>query len=129
MKTTRVIGTAFLTLSLVAGTTAAIAGTMAPRADIASPKVYKVIAENAQWRVLEATWQPGETDNFHSHPADRVTIFPMDCKLRLIKPDGSYKDVAPKAGHARVRTGEPMMAHKAKNIGKKACTLQMVELK
>jgi len=129
MKNKHVFGTAVLAFSLISGATTVLAGGMAPNAALASPKVYHVVAENAQWRVLEATWQPGETDNFHSHPADRVSIFPMDCKLRLIKPDGSYKDVAPKAGHAKVRTGKPMPSHKAKNIGDKACTLQIVELK
>ena len=53
----------------------------------------------------------------------------MDCKLRLTNPDGTYKDVSPKAGKAKVRTGEPVKAHKAKNIGDKACTLYIVELK
>lgn len=129
MKTKHVIGTALLAFSLVSGATTALAGGDVPNAAVASPKVYKVIAENAQWRVLQATWQPGETDNFHSHTADRVSIFPMDCKLRLINADGSFKDVAPKAGHAKARTGKPVKAHKAKNIGDKVCTLQIVELK
>lgn len=101
----------------------------APIASVASPKVYKIIAENAQWRVLEGTWKPGQEDHYHSHPGDRVSIFPMDCDLRLINRDGSYKDVHPKAGRAKVRTGKPVSAHKAKNIGNKTCRLMIVELK
>lgn len=121
------INTLIFATSLVFG--AATAQADAPIANVASPKVYKLIAENAQWRVLEGTWQPGQEDHFHSHPGDRVSIFPMNCDLRLINPDGSYKDVHPKAGRAKVRTGKPVKAHKAKNIGKKVCRLMIVELK
>jgi hypothetical protein len=128
MNTRHVIGKVFLVFSFALGTTSAVADD-APNGAVASPKVYKIIAENAQWRVLEGTWQPGEEDNFHSHPGDRVSLFPMDCKLRLTNPDGTYKDVSPKAGKAKVRTGEPVKAHKAKNIGDKACTLYIVEQK
>ena len=117
-----------LTVTLALGSTTALAGN-APIASDATPGVYKVVSENDQWRVLEATWQPGQEDNFHSHTADRVSIFPMDCDLRLTKPDGKFKDVHPKAGKAKVRTGKPMPSHKAKNIGSKACTLMIVELK
>jgi len=116
------------TVSLAMGTSTVLAGN-APIASEASPQVYKVIAENDEWRVLEGTWQPGQEDNFHSHTADRVSIFPMDCDLRLTKPDGTFKDVHPKAGKAKVRTGKPMPSHKAKNIGNKPCTLMIVELK
>ena len=123
-----IINMAILTSSLFLAMSAAVAAN-APPANEASPGVYKLLAENAQWRVLEATWQPGQEDNFHSHPGDRVSLFQTDCKLRLIKPDGTYKDVFPKAGTAKVRTGKPVMAHKAKNIGDKACTLRIVELK
>ena len=78
---------------------------------------------------MEASWQPGQEDNFHSHSADRVSLFGMDCKLRLSKPDGKYKDVNLKAGKAKARTGKPVKSHKAKNIGDKVCVLRIVELK
>ena len=101
----------------------------APPAPEVSPEVYKIRAENDQWRVMEATWQPGQEDNFHYHPGDRVSIFQTDCKLRLTKPDGTYKDKAPKGGKAKARTGLPVTSHKAKNIGDKVCTVIIVELK
>lgn len=119
---------AILLYTLTLGVTTSIAAD-APTAPEASPEVYKIIAENDQWRVMRATWQPGQEDNFHSHTADRVSLFGMDCKLRLTKPDGTYKDVNPKAGKAKARTGKPVKAHKAKNIGDKVCTLTIVELK
>jgi len=128
MKTKHVCGAVVLVFSFAIGNASAVAGG-APNGAVASPNVYKIIAENPQWRVLKGTWQPGQEDNFHSHPADRVSVFPMDCKLRLTKRDGTFKDVSPKAGKAKVRTGDPESAHKAKNIGDKACTLYIVELK
>lgn len=115
----------FMTIS----PTMSLAGKKAPVASVAAPEVYKVIAENDQWRVLEAKWQPGQEDNFHSHPADRVSLFQTDCKLRLTKPNGKFKDVSPKAGKAKARTGKPVKSHKAKNIGNKVCVIRIVELK
>lgn len=101
----------------------------APSADKATPEVYKLVTENKQWRVIRATWQPGQEDNFHSHPGDRVSLFQTDCKLRLSKPDGKFKDVSPKAGKAKARTGKPVNSHKAKNMGDKPCVITIVELK
>jgi len=101
----------------------------APAAPVASPEVYKIIAENKQFRVIEATWQPGQEDKFHSQPADRVSLFQTDCKLRVTKPDGTHRDAKPKAGRAAIRTGSPVSSHKAKNIGDKVCVIRFVELK
>jgi hypothetical protein len=89
----------------------------------------RIDLKSNQWRVIQATWQTGQEDNFHSHTANRVSIFETDCKLRLSKPDGTYKDVNPKAGKAKARTGKPVASHKAKNIGDKVCIIKIVELK
>ena len=86
-----------LTITLVLGAGLSFAKNEPPGPEV-SPEVYKIRAENDQWRAMEATWQPGQEDNFHYHPGDRVSIFQTDCKLRLTKPDGTYKDVNPKAG-------------------------------
>jgi hypothetical protein len=117
-----------LACSLAFGAATA-AGEGTPSAPEASPDVYKVLAENDQFRVIEATWQPGQEDNFHSHPADRVAIFQTDCRLRLSKPDGSYRDASPKAGKARAISGKPVKSHKAKNIGDDVCIILLVERK
>lgn len=101
----------------------------APSAPVASPEVYKILAENDQFRVIEATWQPGQEDKFHSHPGDRVSLIRTNCKLRLTKPDGGYRDAKPKAGKVVVRTGKPVSSHKAKNMGDKVCIIRIVELK
>ena len=128
MNKKQLIGATILTSSLIMGATPAVAGD-SPTAAKASPEVYKILSENKQWRVIEATWQPGQEDNFHSHSADRVSLFVTDCKLRLSKPDGKFKDVKPRAGKAKARTGKPVKSHKAKNIGDKVCVIRIVELK
>jgi hypothetical protein len=122
------VATAVVALSFTIGPRA-LSGDQAPPAPEASPDVYQVIAENDQWRVMQATWQPGQEDNLHSHPADRVSLFTTDCALRLTKADGSFRDANPKAGKAKVRTGEAEPAHTAKNIGDNVCTMTIVELK
>ena len=43
-----------------------------PHSLVASPDIYKVIAENAQYRVIEVNWQPGQRDVMHSHPARAI---------------------------------------------------------
>ena len=101
----------------------------APPGPEAAPDVYKTLAENDQWRVIEGTWQPGQEDNFHSHPADRVSLIQTDCKLHISKPDGTFRVGEPKAGKVIVRTGKPVASHKAKNIGESVCVIRIVELK
>lgn len=101
----------------------------APTAPEASPEVYKVLAESDQFRVIEATWQPGQEDNFHSHPADRVSLYQTNCKLQLTNSDGTNRVGKPKAGTAKARTGKLVKSHKAKNIGNQVCIIRIVELK
>ncbi len=101
----------------------------APSAPEASPDVYKVLSESDQMRVIEATWNPGQRDKFHSHPGNRASIYITDCKLRLSKPDGTYRDASPKKGKARARSNKPVKSHSAQNIGNEVCKIILVELK
>jgi cytochrome c553 len=100
-----------------------------PPAQEASPDVYKVLAENDQWRVLEATWQPGQEDSFHSHPPDRVSRHHTNCKLRLTESDNTFRDVTLVAGTVKTITGDPIEKQKAKNVGDNVCVIQIIELK
>ena len=99
----------------------------APPAPVASPEVYKVVAENMDWSVIKATLQPGQEDKFHSHPADQVSLYQTDCKLRLTSLDGTSIVVSQKQGEAAVRMAKPIVAHKVKNIGEKVCIIWIVE--
>ncbi len=121
------VGLTALMYSIALSFTSALAEN-APPAPVASPEVYKVVAENMEWRVIKATWQPGQEDEFHSHPADQVSLYQTDCKLRLTNLDGTSSVVSQKHGEAAVRLGKPVVAHKVKNIGEKVCVAWIVEL-
>ena len=128
MKNLLYFAVSFLAITLVLGAGPSFAENAPPGPEV-SPDVYKIKAENDQWRVMEATWQPGQEDIFHYHPGDRVSLIQTDCDLRLTKPDGTFIEKSPKAGKAIARTGKPVASHKAKNIGDKVCTIIIVELK
>ena len=122
------IGVVVLASFMIVNAAPSTAGEV-PTGPEASPEGYKVLDENDQWRVIRATWQPGQEDTFHSHPGDRVSLFETDCTLRLTNPDGTYRDAKPKSGGAKARTGKPVQSHRAKNIGDKVCIITIVELK
>ncbi len=105
--------------------TAAVAQT-APPSITASPEIYKVIAENAKYRVISVTWAPGQKDAMHSHPDSAVYVL-TDCALRYYLPNGATRDGFPPAGFAVVQA--PIEAHAVENIGKSDCKLIMFEPK
>ena len=101
----------------------------AAESHVASPDVYRVLAENEALRVIEATWQPGQEDAFHSHPANRITIYQTACELEVTGADGATRAGRPKAGTARIVSGKAVASHKVRNTGSKACRIWMVEMK
>jgi beta-alanine degradation protein BauB len=105
------------------GASAALAQTP-PRSYEASPTIYKVAAENEQFRVITVVWKPGERDLMHSHPASAV-YYLSDCELRLQGQGGAPRDVSLKAGFALVQP--PVPGHVVENIGKADCRLVMFE--
>lgn len=96
------------------------------RSFVASPDVYKVIAQNEQNLVIEITWKPGQRDQFHSHPASGV-YYLNDCNLRWHAPDGSSRDFAIPAGRAFAQA--PVTSHSMENIGKSECRVIQFEAK
>lgn len=98
-----------------------------PHAVAASPDIYKVVAEDARYRVVEVTWAPGQRDAAHSHPVAAV-YYPMDCSLRQYGPDGALlgqRDIP--AGSANVQG--PVPSHSVQNVGTKTCKIVMFEVK
>lgn len=93
----------------------------------ASPDVYKLIAENEQFRVIQATWKPGQRDAWHSHAGALVAYRLSDCKSRIHTPDGKYQDRNGKAGEV---TFNPVIAsHSFENVGTTECKSLLVERK
>ena len=109
-----------------ATSTIALAGEL-PDAVTASPGVYKVIAENESLRVIAATWEPGQRDMMHSHPAIGVYIL-SDCdNMRAHLADGTSRDWSAKSGNAGANN--PVKSHAIENIGDTVCRLVFFEPK
>ncbi len=99
----------------------------APPAHVASPEIYKVLFETDLMRVVLATWQPGERDEWHSHPPTSV-YYVTDCHARVFLSDGSQLEVKRKAKTGRGRD-EPIKSHSFQNIGDSVCQMAFTELK
>ncbi len=96
----------------------------APRSYVASPDVYKVIAEDGKTRVILATWRPGQRDQWHSHPPTGV-YFLTDCDTRIHTPDGKFVDSSRKVGFAVVQQAIP--SHSFENRSSVECRVIIVE--
>ena len=109
---------------LLLGAAASASAQPQPRSFVASPDIYKVIAQNEQYKVIEVVWKPGQRDVLHSHPASAV-YYLNDCSLRVHRQDGSAMEAKPKAGAAIVQS--PIAGHVLENIGAADCKLIMFE--
>jgi hypothetical protein len=92
----------------------------------ASPDVYKIRAENDQYRVVEGIWKPGQRDQFHAHPAMGY-YWATDCSVRLHLPEGTNRDATLSAGTAGVQVA--VASHSVENVGKADCKIVMFESK
>ncbi len=97
------------------------------RSFVASPDVYKVVAENEQYRIIEATWQPGQRDKLHSHGATVASYVLTDCKIRNHLPDVKIVEFGRKPGDAVIRNKD--LVHSQKNIGSSVCRIIIFEPK
>jgi hypothetical protein len=92
----------------------------------ASPDVYKLIGETAGYRIILATWKPGQIDSPHSHKPG-VAVYLTDCNLRNHRPEIAPADNVFKAGQTRSTSGIP--SHRTENIGNADCQLIHVDMK
>ena len=99
-----------------------------PNSHIAQPDVYKVIAENDEFRVVMATWQPGQRDAFHSHPSN-VAYRITDCKNQVFTPDGSLARPPSEFKAGSVVLQKPIKSHSLQNLSDKVCQVLIVEKK
>jgi quercetin dioxygenase-like cupin family protein len=92
---------------------------------IIAPKIYKVLLENDQVRILEVRLKPGKKSPMHSHPA--YIIYALStCKVRFTLPDGKTKEVKMEAGEAAWSDAE---SHAVDNIGRTEVHVLNIELK
>lgn len=97
-----------------------------PESHVASPEIYKVLAEDEKFRIIEATWKPGQRDVLHSHPT-AYQYHVNDCSMRITMADGSSRVANPKRGTSRI--AEPVVSHYAENVGASDCTIVFFEPK
>jgi len=91
------------------------------------PSVYKVIFEDANFRVIEATRKKGVHDKAHGHPVPSVVYNVTDCKTKQYAADGKTMERESKAGTV---TAVPVIAsHSAENTGTADCKQIFVEKK
>src|ERR1700716_3801332 len=64
----------------------------------ADPSVYKVIFEDANFRVIEGTRKAGVHDKAHSHPVASIIYNVTDCKTKTYAADGKTSETERKAG-------------------------------
>ncbi|HEX9137336.1 MAG TPA: hypothetical protein VF905_10390 [Nitrospirota bacterium] len=128
MRTSLLVLTGILGVSLAfaIGAGPVVAEDVAPSYK-ASPDVYKVITENEHFRVIMATWKPGQRDKMHSHEGPLVGYRLTDCNLKVYNPDGSAKAREAKRGEALFNP--VIAAHSVENVGSSDCQLVIVEKK
>jgi hypothetical protein len=119
----------FALLALLAGTIStgpALAQNSEPTYK-ADPDVYKVIFEDANFRVIVGTRKAGAKDKPHAHPLPGIVYNVNDCKNKLYSPDGKSVLRDNKGGSAGAT---PITAsHQTENIGTTDCVQVFVEKK
>ena len=117
--------TIFITFALL--TTLTLMGRMGFAADPleVAPDMYKLQYQNDRVRVMQVTFQPGQSIAEHSHP-DHFVYAVEGGKLKISKPDGTVSDADIKAGDIM---WIPAETHWAVNTGTTVVRLIVTELK
>jgi hypothetical protein len=122
MKISTIFGVA-----IVAGAVTNAAAQTAEPSYKGDPDVYKVIFEDANFRVIEANRKKGVHDKVHGHPAPSIVYSVTDCKTKQYAADGKTMERESKAGTV---TAVPVIAsHSAENTGAADCKQIFVEKK
>jgi len=99
----------------------------APPSYQGDPDVYKVIFEDANFRVISINRKKGVTDKPHGHPVPGVIYNVTDCSTKLRAANGQIRDAISKAGTAN--TTPIVASHTAENTGSADCHQIIVEKK
>ena len=91
-----------------------------------SPDVYKVLLDNEDVKVLEVTFEPGQSDNMHDHYP--VTFYLLQGgKAQVTLPDGTVNEGEFPTGFTGHNTEK--VRHQVKNIGENTIKILLVERK
>jgi len=91
-----------------------------------SPGVYKTLAENESFRILEVSMKPGEKNEMHGHPANVYYVL-SDWGGTLYTEEGEPKVLKRKEGMATFQ--EPVEKHQLENTGDTYIRAILFELK
>jgi quercetin dioxygenase-like cupin family protein len=117
----RGIGATIFGIALAAGAPPA----RAQDAAVVNAKTVHVKLENDRVRILEATLEPGDKEQVHSHPATVIYVI-SGGRVRNHGTDGKTTDATLVAGDVVYR--DPL-THWAENVGTTPVHLILVELK
>lgn len=123
--TGRVTNITLSTVALLVVTGVAIADTNPPPF-VASPDIFKVISENAQYRIIEATLEPGQRSQTYAAPM-RGVYFLTDCALRRLQPNVNPRETFSAAASAIVMP--EVSSQSTENAGKSVCKMVTFESK
>jgi hypothetical protein len=116
-----------LSAAMIVGTASGVVAQTAEPSYKGDPSVYKVIFEDANFRVIETTRKKGVHDKVHGHPLPFVIYNVTDCKTKLYAADGKTIERDDKAGTASALP--PVASHSAENTGSADCNQIFVEKK
>ena len=91
-----------------------------------SPEMFTVILANEHVRVVEYILEPGQRDQWHTHPP-KVSYVLGGGSLRIRTEDGNSFIVEEKSGTASWMNS--LGRHYAENVGKTSVRILLVELK
>lgn len=126
MRTTQLKTLFGIAVMVGIASTGATAQTAAPGHE-ADPSVYKVIFEDANFRVTEANRGPGVHDKVHGHPLISIVYYVTDCSSKVYEADGKVREGAGKAGTARASS--VTASHSVENVSRANCKQIFIERK
>ena len=91
-----------------------------------APKMYQVLIDNPQVRVLRVHIPPKQKVPLHEHVLNRAVVFLTDQHARVTEEDGKANEATAKAGEIR---WAGKARHSEENIGAKPIEVIVVELK
>ena len=95
-----------------------------PDAVKAAPNFYKVLADSIGIRILEVTYNPGDSSAWHSHP-DYAIYVAEGGMATFYGKDGAKMEAEMKTGSVKIKTAE---FHSVKNTGKTPIKVILVEV-
>lgn len=89
-----------------------------------SPELYKQLADTLNIKMIEGTYQPGDSSIMHAHPDFALYVL-EGSTVELTMEDGTKQNIEFKKGMGVIL---PATTHSAKNIGKTRLKLIVVEV-